>query len=440
MTDSFAKPQPQVFNSVIASERSLILPIVSVAVLFALIQGGLGILDYVWSPMIRLSQVALVGSAITLAFLGLANASFLPKFHRRVVTGLVALNALYLVASVLFGGVRPIFHVGSIVLALALVPVISDSRIWMAVVRGLFWGGMTLILLNMVPLLHWAGWVDLHPSSIPRLVDTGVDLSHLDPLSFGVFGRTENHVQIGHISARLQGWALEPIHWGYFVALTLACGLILRGLRPRTQSARTYDVCFGVIAIHLFFVASSSVYLTIAAWLGALGVLVLVRRLHWLRAKEGTVLFLIVVLGTGFLIPFALLMVPDIAYLLYTEQVLAEGSNWSAKVGFLFMGPQLFTRFLPLQNPESMTSHNLILELYLHYGYFLAVPLLVFLHWFLRNAVRGQPMSLAAAALLILLTHLLLVSAMFYPSGTLFLSLALVAGYYRQHSPRFDAG
>lgn len=412
-------------------ERYLVLPLAAVAVLFALQQSGLGILDYLPELWTRTLQAGLVACTLLMALVGAVNMLRMPALHRQLVFALVGLNVLYGVATVFFGGVRLIFHLGSISFALAVIPMLADSRIWIGILRGFFWCGMALIVLNTVTLAHWAGWVELEPETIRRLVDADVDLSHLDPASFWIFGRTENHTVPGWFFARLQGWALEPLHWGYFAVLILCSGLMLREIATSPWGGIFYGPCFALIGVHLFFIHSMSVFVTLAAWFVSMGVLAAIRLWQRTRKREAAILFFATVIGTGFVIPFALALVPEAALILYTEEITGKGTNWASKIGFLDLGAGLFTRFVPSREFESLASHNLILERYIHYGYFLVAPLLGFLYWFVRHAVSGQPFRLAAAALLALLCHLMLVpSAAFYPSGVLFFALAIAAAYY----------
>jgi hypothetical protein len=407
-------------------------------VLFALQQTGLGLLDYLPALVTRFLQALFAAGTVAIASLGMANFSRLPRKHAQMLTMFVALNAFYAVMSLLFGGIRVIFHVESVLMALALVPVIGSTAVWLTVLRTMFWCGMILILLNLVPLLHWAGTFNLQPDFIPRLVDTGEDLSSLDAYSFGIFGRTESNPVEGMFFPRLQGWALEPLHWAYFVALTLGCGMLLRELSRSAYERLMYACTFPVIAVHLYFIYSASLLLTLAAWLLAVLALAFVRLFRVLRQRETAMIFIVVIVGSGFLVPFALSLIPNIEALLYTEQVLGKGDNWSSKIGFLSFGADLYTRFMPLNQPDLQTSHNLVLELYLHYGYILLLPALWFFREYFRRAVAGAPFMLAAAALLILLTHLILVpSALFYPAGVLFLVLVMVA--LDHHGPRVAA-
>jgi hypothetical protein len=427
---------PQIFAVPIEAPRGLVTPLAGAAIFFALQQTGLGFLDYLPLPVTRVLQALLAGSTLLLAFIGLVDVFQLPRFHRRVILSVTALNLFYMAMSLAFGGVRPIFPLESAVFALAMVPVIRDSRVWLRLTRLMFWMIVILIALNMVTLVHWAGWVDLPNEYIVRLVDTGEDLSYHDPLSFGLFGRTENQAIVGRFHARLQGWALEPLHWAYFVAIALAFGFFLRRIAPTAKSRRRYSLALILIAAHLYFVNSASATVTIAAWLGCMASLIVIYLFGPLRRRAGGLLFIAAALGTGFLIPFALAMIPDIDYWFETEDVTGEQGNWKGKVDFLALGAGLFTRFLPIAGSELQASHNLLLEKYLHYGYFLVAPLLVFLYRFVRTGVSAGSAPMSAMTLLILLTHTLLVpSAMFYPGGALCFILGFTAAdYYRVHT------
>lgn len=431
---SHALRQRTIFVSASGQQRYLLILLTWIAVLFALQQAGLGFLDYLPVAITRLLQMVLIGGTTAMAMLGAAHITSLPRFHARIVFLLVFMNVIYCALGLLFGGLKPLFYIESAVFAFALVPLLGDSRLWQGTLRAWFWIIAVLIALNTVPLMHWAKWVDLEPRYIPRLIDSGEDISDLDAYGFGIFGRTESYLAPGQFFGRLQGWALEPLHWGYFVALGIACALLLCGLTRRRGQRLTYWCVLPLFALHLRFVSSSSVLITFAMWILLVTMLWFTRRWAWGRRRETPLLFLSAIIGVGFIGPFALAYIPDIQLLLLADDSLGERDNWGDKIEFVTLGSELFVRFLPITRADLQTSHNLVLGMYIHYGYFLVAPLLAFFYWFVRQAISGLPMLLAAGGILILMTHLLLVPPlMFYPSGALFLGLQLVAAdYYRR--------
>lgn len=424
----------QTYISAPGDQIYLLLLLSFVTALFALQQTGFGLLDYMSATATRLLQLTLVGSMVLMAMLGITYITRLPKFHARIVFALVAINVLYGAISLLFDGVDPLFHAESVAIALGLTVMLGNPALWFTLLRVFFWSGIVLALLNCVPLLYWAGWLHLEPTFIPRLIQSDDDISGMDAYSFGMFGRTESFPVAERFFARLHGWALEPLMWGYFVVLCLACGLMVAKLTPSWRERLCCYCAIAFLAVPLGFIFSASVMFTVASWLLALAMLAAVRRWRWSSQRETEILFLTVVMGVGFLIPFSLSLIPGIQTLIMTEQVIGKGDNWGDKIEFLNLGPELFMRFFPQVQTGPLASHNLVLGMYLHYGYFLVAPLLVMLYWYLRHAVSHLPGGLAAAGLLILLSHLTLVPpAFFYPAGTLFLAIALAAAeYYRR--------
>lgn len=431
--DPIADVRRVTFITARGQQQYLLLFLSFATVLFSLQQAGFGFLDYLPMLVTRLLQLTLVGGTALLAMLGFVYQRRLPALQSRCVTYWVIVNVWYAALSVMFGGVSVLFHAESIVVAFAMVVIVGDPGLWQRILRGLFWGCTVLIVLNSVPLLHWAGWIDLEPRFIPRLIQTDDDLSDLDAYSFGIFGRTESYVSLTRFFGRLQGWTLEPLHWGYFVVLAIACGLLTCAVSSNWRERLAIYMALPLFLFHLAFVSSASVLLTAVAWAAMMMMLMVTRRWRWARKRETFLLFGAAIVAIGFLIPFSLTLIPDIQSLLMAEQVIGKGDNWAEKIEFLNLGAQLFVRFLPMTQEQPQASHNLVLGLYLHYGYFLIAPLLAFFYWFIRHAVSGMPLTLVAAGLLILMTHLLLVPpALFYPSGVLFVMLALAAADYRR--------
>ncbi|HTE39523.1 MAG TPA: hypothetical protein VK629_01765, partial [Steroidobacteraceae bacterium] len=425
--NSMANRGHHVFITAAGGQRYLLALLTAIAVAFALQQAGLGLFDYLPGVMARLFQAVFILSTATLALLGAVYITRTPAFHQRITVYLGLLYLTYGAFAVAFGGLRPLFYLESIVFALALVPVLADSRLSIGISRVWFWVCACLVALNSVTLMYWAGWIDLEPTFIPRLIETGEDLSDLDAFSFGIFGRTESLPDVGMFFGRLQGWALEPLHWGYFVLLAVASALLVCSQSRRQQERFAIYCMLPLMLAHLMFVSSSSVVLTLGGWFLSLAMLGCTRRLAWGRRHETGLLFFALVIGVGVIVPFSLMFIPDIQLLLVADQALGEGENWADKLEFLSLGPQLFVRFMPLAGDDFQTSHNLVLGVYVKYGYFLVVPLLAFLYWFIKRAISGLPIVLAAGSLLIMLTHLLLVPpAAFYPSGALFFALALI--------------
>lgn len=362
-----------------------------------------------------------------------------PRALVRITVGFVLLAAMHAILDqMLTNDNKLMFFVEAIVFALIMLPIISNKQVLWRFVRLNFALGITLIALNTVPVLHWLGVVSLPHQQVRRL-GGAPGLFQLDPLHFGIFGLTENHVTpVNPLGvARLQGFSLEPIHWAYFVFLTLACGLFLM---TRTTSPRQrvgFALAFGLIMIHLVFVFSSVAFITLVASSALLGVVAIMRRLSFSPGRERGYGFVLIVLTPGVLIPFLIARIPNLDEILMAETVLNEGANWESKIGFLSLGPSLYTRFLPAAGEIPATGHNLILSTYLKYGYFLTLPLLLYFWSLLGRAFGGTSLAMVAAVVVSVLMHTLVVPPhMFYPAGAMMLSMAAGVAFHTRPGHR----
>lgn len=350
-----------------------------------------------------------------------------PRPLVRITVGFVLLAAMHAILDQLITTDNRLFvFVEAIVFALIMLPIISEKHLLLRFVRLNFALGLTLIALNTVPVLHWLGIVSL-PHRQVRRFGGEAGLFQLDPLHFGIFGLTENYAYPGHPLgiARLQGFSLEPIHWSYFVFLTLACGLFLLSRQPSARQRLGFSLAFVLIGVHLFFVFSSVVFITIITLAGLLSFVALMRRFPAWRKRERLYSLIVVVLTPGILIPFLISRIPNLDTVLVAENVLNEGANWESKIGFLSLGRSLYTRFLPATGDIPAAGHNLVLSTYLKYGYFLVLPLLLFLLAILRRAFAGRSFPMVAGTSVSLLAHTIAVpTLLFYPSGAMWLLMA----------------
>jgi hypothetical protein len=320
------------------------------------------------------------------------------------------------------GNLQMVFE--SVVVAFLMLPIISDRNVLHRFLKLNFTFGIALIALNMVTVLHWLQVLSLPNRYVTRYASE--DIYATDPLHFGLFGLTENFPYPGHPFGipRLQGFSFEPIHWAYFVLLTLSSGLFVLALERRPGRTGGFAAAFALIAVHLFFVYSSAALFAFVVWLGVLALFALLRRTMNTR-RESRYAFLALVITPGFIVPFIVARIPSIAVFLIAEDVLNKGSNWESKVGFLGMGSALYTRFFPMTGEIPAAGHNLVLSTYLQFGYFLTVPLLLFLAVFLKRTFHGTTFPVLAAGSLAVLAHSLLVPPLiFYPTGAMWLMMA----------------
>ena len=322
----------------------------------------------------------------------------------------------------------------SVVFAFLMLPIISDREILLRFLKLNFALGIALVALNMVTVLHWLGFISLPNHHVARV--GGEDVYAVDPLHFGLFGLTESYLYPGHPfnMPRLQGFSLEPIHWAYFVLLTLSSGLFVVAMTRRARITAGFALAFALIAAQVFFIFSAAAMLAVAAWLGVLALFAYLRRTGATR-HESRNAFLAVVLAPGLIVPFLLARVPNISTYLVAEDILNKGANWESKIGFLSMGNALYTRFLPSVGEIPAAGHNLVLGTYLRLGYFLMIPLLMLLAVVLRRTFSGTVFPLLASGALAIMAHLLLVPPqLFYPSGAMWLMMAVGVAYHTRQA------
>jgi hypothetical protein len=292
--------------------------------------------------------------------------------------------------------------------------------------------GIVLIALNTVPVLHWLNIITL-PYHQVRRVGSEEGFFDLDPLHFGIFGLTENYIPPGHPVnvARLQGFSLEPIHWAYFVFITIACGLFLIPARTTARQRLAFWLIGLLIAVHLFFIFSAVAFIATTTWLAVLGVMYVVRRAGALKNREALLGMILLVLTPGLMIPFVIAQVPNLDLLLVSENVLNKGSNWESKIGFLSLGSALYKRFLPTIGDPPSAGQNLLLSTYLKYGYFLTVPLLAYLWVVLKRAYAGAPFAILAGTAIAIVAHTIVVPPLlYYPTGAMMTLMAVGVAYH----------
>ena len=192
---------------------------------------------------------------------------------------------------------------------------------------------------------------------------------------------------------------------------------------------------FALIAFHFFFIFSMSAFLAAAACFGSIGYFFVSRRNHRNRKKEALYGLILLVVTPGILIPFAIAQIPDIGFYLVAEDVLNKGSNWDDKIGFLALGSSLYTRFVPTFGDIPAASHNLVLSTYLKYGYILSLPLIGYCWALMKNAFAGLPFAILAGTAITILAHMLVVPPQFfYPSGAMWILMAVGVAFHARRT------
>ena len=338
----------------------------------------------------------------------------------------------YILILLFCGGLQNIFYEESLLPYLKTIALLICSLLILKSKQNLmifiwinFSLGMFLILLNMVTIAHWVNIFELPYEQISR-VGGSVTQGHLNPISFGIFGRAESYYQGGEIIPRLQGFSSEPLHWGYFVLLTFSMGMLLCSEKGN-KIKFLLSLCFVIILIHTYFLKSTTIYISFIAAACSFVVMLTIFNLKKIKKYKKFLVFSMVVLIPGLILPFALALLPNIDQLFSTEQLFGEGGNWKGKIDFLHMGNDLFTIALPSINAYVPISHNLILDFYIKFGFLLLIPLLLALLEFLNISITNNKYSNLAVLTFFVTLTLAHPDTIFLPSGALW--AAIIFGY-----------
>ncbi len=362
---------------------------------------------------------------------------FFVGIRRRCDSHLIGIVCLYSATCLLYGllaggfyGTWNLGYMKAAVVSVALLPIICNPLLLKRFVFVNCWLGVLLVALNTVPLLHHLGYLDLPFEPIPR-VGGGFGRPDLDPLSFGIFGRTESYSQSSTGLPRLQGWSSEPLHWAYFVFMTLGFWALSYPSGARWKQV-IYLVPLPVIALHLWAIQSTTAKIVVVIFLAIFIGHELVRRFAGRLVTSW--LFFSLVLGIGLIGPFMLASVDNVAHMIFSESMFSEGSNWRGKVEFLDLGLDLFTVFAPRLSDSTIASHNLVLATYLQYGYLLLVPLLWLLFTLIKNVGYVPNTRHAIALILIVLNNTIAVEGnMFLAIGAM--NYLILYGWVRLDNP-----
>lgn len=290
--------------------------------------------------------------------------------------------------------------------------------------------GSVCVFLNSCVLLSFFGIVNL-PYRMSERVGGGSVSDAVYLRDYGLFGRTEIGPDKLYL-CRLQGWSFEPIHWAYFVFLTIACCLFLWGLSDWKMKKKVLLPMLLLSCVHLFFVQSTTAWIVFMMAAGLIGGFFVSR--HALGNFAYILVFLCIVVVIGFLAPSLLATIPGVENFFYMETLFGEGANWENKLGFVSLGSDIFKRFLPNAQYAGGTAHNLIMNIYMAYGY-LGLPLILWLEWeIIRTIVWTDNKMLQGAIILsLVVANHQAPEQLFYPSGAIwFLAAVAVMGYCRK--------
>lgn len=295
----------------------------------------------------------------------------------------------------------------------------------------IFTTGLLLISLNFISLSYWIYDADILFEQVERFTD--FDRTDLDPFYFGLFGLTESYAinAFGINFGRLQGWSVEPQHWGYFVFLVMSALLALRGMGVLGSGSLLLSTLF--IILYVPFLNSSSVYICLFMSVSTMAVLYVYKKIFGGKYSSFLVYFLLI-LFAGFIVPFTLSVFLDVESL-YAENVLREGSNWKGKVEFISIGASLPFIFFPNSYSVEIT-HNFILNMYISSGWMIMIPVLIFAFKLVDALVCKDNLYLSCSAIIFLVAHLFLIpSIVFHPSFPLWGYMLFASHKYLSKRP-----
>ena len=358
--------------------------------------------------------------------ISMAFSSILLKYKKSLLLEMGFFLGIIVFYSILFEIIRPekklIYLLHASAVLIAILPVILNKQALFSLVKITYLFGLILIIFSSVPILHEFKLIELENEQVIRVAGEKF-LRHLDPINFGIFGLTENYTYPSHPFnlARLQGFSLEPIHWVYFVLLTLTNGLILLSQKSNNKSYIIFFMAFTVILIHILFVFSLTGFIVITSWFLLMMIIYLSHFFFNMNVKIiRKFIFFGIVIFPGLILPSILFLIPDLLSNTETSNFLGKQGNWESKIGFVDYNLDRFISILPRFENTSLIGHNLIFEVYFQFGLILLVPLLTFLWFFIKSTIVNSSLPFIGAVSLALLNHLFVVPTQFFwASGVL---------------------
>lgn len=372
-------------------------------------------------------QWAAIASRILLIYLSLHVVSIffvkLPRIFVSTAFFYIGLLLLYAFLEFVLGNGSQLLKgvLKTSVVTLLMLRIIATQKSLNRLIVLNFLFGFIAVLLNTIPVFDFLGFVNLHGVPISRV---GGELlcPNLDPISYGIFGLTENHVDAGNYFPRLQGWSSEPQNWAYLVFYVVGFGVLL------AKKTRYKIVIFLLIlasCIHLFFVGSTAAYLSFMSVLAGILLIVCLDRSKLLKLNHWVFLFVFILIP-GLIIPFCLGAIPFFELFFLRLNLMGEGLNWIQKLSFLDYGVGLYFRSIPVSNAAFHSTHNFVLNTYLDFGYVFLVPLIFSLYRFSRCVVFAQSETLLLASIFWLVSNTLLNSRGFFlPISGVFLMILI---------------
>lgn len=291
-----------------------------------------------------------------------------------------------------------------------------------------FFFGFVAVLLSTVPLLAAFGFIDLHGTPIPRVGGETLR-ADLDPISYGIFGLTENHVEAGKHFARLQGWSSEPQNWGYLVFYVLGIGVLATKLIKNNIIVMPLLL---FIIIHVWFIGSTAAYLSLISVFAGFFLLVGLDRFNIVKPNHWLFLFLLILIP-GLIIPFCLGAIQFFESYFLHFNLMGEGQNWIQKLFFLDYGTELYFRSIPVPGDGLHSTHNFMLNTYLDFGYIFLLPLIYFFYRFSCCVVSLPNYTMLLASCFWVVSNTLLNTRSFFlPVSGIFLMMLIGFSFYNR--------
>ena len=291
-----------------------------------------------------------------------------------------------------------------------------------------FFFGFVGVLLSTIPLLSHSGFIDLHGTPISR-IGGETQRPDLDPTSYGIFGLIENHVNPGKHLPRLQGWSSEPQHWGYLVFYVLGIGVLATKL-IKNNIIVIPSLIF--LIIHIWLIGSTAAYLSLISVFAGFFLLFGLERSNFLKSNHWLFLFLMILIP-GLIFPLCLGAITFFELYFLRFNLMGEGQNWNEKLSFLGYGTELYFRVIPVFGEEFHSTHNLILNIYLNFGYIFLLPLIYFFYRF-SYWVASLPNSkiLLASCFWVVSNTLLNTKGLYLPVSIIFYMMLIGFSFYNR--------
>lgn len=110
---------------------------------------------------------------------------------------------------------------------------------------------------------------------------------------------------------------------------------------------------------------------------------------------------------------------------------MGEGQNWNEKLSFLGYGTELYFRVIPVFGEGFHSTHNLILNTYLNFGYIFLLPLIYFFYRFSYLVAYLPNFKISLALCFWVVSNTLLnTNGLYLPVSAIFYMMLVGFSYY----------